>query len=187
MPAGPTVVRKRVSWLLRCTALALALAGTALLASHGTKSFRAKSEIPPTGFVPVQSKNSDDLGAAKLLVASRDLADPNFAQTVVLLVHHDSEAVAGLVLNRRTDVPLSRLFEGLKAAKGRSDPAYLGGPVATPVVFVLLRSAGKVEGAERIFGGVYLISTSALFQQALSKRPDPRVFHVYLGYAGWTG
>ena len=62
-------------------------------------------------------------------MASRDLGDPNFAETVVLLVHYDDEGVVGLILNRRTDVPLSRVLEGLKAAKDRSDPVYLGGPV----------------------------------------------------------
>lgn len=154
--------------------------------SHWVKAFRTKSEIPPTVFLPVQSKNAKDLGAGKLLVASRDVADPNFAETVVLLVHYDAEGVVGLILNRRTDVPLSRVFEGLKAAKDRSDPVYLGGPVETPAVFALFQSPAKLEGAEHIFGGVYLISTKTLFEQTLSALPNPGVFHVYLGYAGWT-
>src|SRR5246500_1660423 len=148
--------------------------------------FRAKSETLATVFVPVQSKNAKDLGAGKLLVASRDLADPNFAKTVVLLIHYDAEGVVGLILNRRTDVPLSRVLEGLKAAKDRSDPVYLGGPVETRAVFALLQSPAKLEGAEHIFGGVYLISTKTLFGQTISARPDPSVFHVYLGYAGWN-
>jgi putative AlgH/UPF0301 family transcriptional regulator len=154
--------------------------------SHWVKAFRAQSEIPPTIFLPVQSKNTKDLGAGKLLVASRNLGDPNFAETVVLLVHYDAEGVVGLILNRRTDVTLSRVLEGLKAAKDLSDPVYLGGPVETPAVFALLQSSTKVEGAEHIFGGVYLISTKTLFEQTISARPDPGVFHVYLGYAGWT-
>ena len=154
--------------------------------SHWVKAFRAGNEIRPIGSLPVQSKNAKDLGAGKLLVASRSLADPNFAQTVVLLVHYDDEGVVGLILNRRTDVPLSRVLEGLKAAKHRSDPVYLGGPVETPAVFALLQSPAKVEGAQHVFGAVYLISTKTLFEQTISSRPDPGGFHVYLGYAGWT-
>jgi putative AlgH/UPF0301 family transcriptional regulator len=154
--------------------------------SHWGKAFRAKNEVRPTVFLPVQSKNAKDLGAGKLLVASRGLADPNFAETVVLLVHYDAEGVLGLILNRRTDVPLSRVLGGLKAAKDRSDPVYLGGPVETPAVFALLQSPVKLKGAEHIFGGVYLISTQPLFEQTFSSRPDPGVVHVYLGYAGWT-
>jgi putative transcriptional regulator len=143
--------------------------------THRVKAFHVKSEVPPTIFSPVQSKNAKDLGAGKVLVASRNLIDPNFAETVVLLVHYDAEGVVGLVLNRRTHIPLSRVLEGLKAAKDRSDPVYLGGPVETPAVFALLK-----------FGGVYLISTKALFEQTISARPDPNLFHVYLGYAGWN-
>jgi len=154
--------------------------------SNRVKAFCAKNEIRPTVFLPVQSKNAKDLGAGKLLVASRGLGDPLFAKTVVLLVHYDAEGVVGLILNRRTDVPLSQVFEGLKAAKHLSDPVYLGGPVETPAVFALLQSPAKVEGAQHIFGAVYLISTKALFEQTISARPDPSGFHVYLGSAGWT-
>ena len=154
--------------------------------SQWVKAFRAESEMLPTVLLPVQSKDAKALGAGTLLVASRDLADPHFAETVVLLVHYDAQDVVGLILNRRTDVPLSRLLEGLKAAKDRSDPVYLGGPVETPTVFALFQSPANIEGAEHIFGGVYLISTKTLFEQAISTRPDPGAFHVYLGYAGWT-
>ena len=154
--------------------------------SNWVKAFRAKNEIRPTVFLPVQSKNAKDLGAGKLLVASRGLADPHFAKTVVLLVHYDADGVAGLILNRRTDVPLSRVLEGLKAAEHRTEPVYLGGPVDAPAVFALLQSPAKVEGAQHIFGAVYLISTKTLFEQTISARPDPKGFHVYLGDAGWT-
>jgi len=180
--ARPRAVGKRVLWLLSGAALALLVAP----ASHGVNAFRTRSAISPAVFLPIQSKKTVDLGAGKLLVASRKLGDPNFAETVVLLVRYDAEGVVGLILNRRTHVPLSRVLEGLKAAKGRSDPVYLGGPVETPAVFALFQSPAKLEGAEHIFGGVYLVSTKPLFEQAISARPDPGVFHVYLGYAGWT-
>jgi putative transcriptional regulator len=153
--------------------------------SNWVKAFRAKNEIRPTVFLPVQSTNAKDLGAGKLLVASRRLGDPNFAQTVVLLVRYDAEGVVGLVLNRRTDLPMSRVLEGIKAARNRTDPVYSGGPVE-PSVFALIQSPAKVEGAEHIFGAVYMISTKPSFEQTISARPDPSGFHVYLGTAGWT-
>ncbi len=49
--------------------------------------------------------------------------------TVVLLVRYDAEGVVGLILNRRTDLPLSRVLDGITAAKGRSDTVFSGGPV----------------------------------------------------------
>jgi putative transcriptional regulator len=146
----------------------------------------AKCEMPAAVFLPVQSKNLKDLSAGKLLVASRDLGDPNFVHTVLLLVRFDAQGVVGLVLNRRTDVTLSRVFEGLKVAKDRSDRVYIGGPVDHPAVFALLQSTTKPEGAEHVVGGTYLIATKTLFEQTIAARPDPGNFHVYLGYAGWA-
>ena len=166
--------------------LAFAAAGRSNRPIEEFELSNATSKKPPAVPLPVQSKDARDLGPGKLLVATRGLADPNFAKTVILLVHFDDQGVVGLILNRRTDIPLSRVLEGFEGANDRSDPAYLGGPVEIPAVLALLRSPAKIEGAEHVFSGVYLISTKALFEHTLAARPDPQVFHVYLGYAGWT-
>jgi putative AlgH/UPF0301 family transcriptional regulator len=159
---------------------------TWLSASTLTTDFPVESQAPPAGFLPVQFKNSKSLAAGKVLVASRNLGDPHFAKTVILLVRYDAQGVLGLALNHRTDVPLSRVLDSLKAAKDRSDPVYLGGPVETADVFALYQSAAKPEGAEHVFDGVYLVNSKPLFEQTMSSQPKPDVFHVYLGYAGWT-
>jgi putative AlgH/UPF0301 family transcriptional regulator len=153
--------------------------------SRGLEAFRRKGELMPASFLPIQFKNPKDLGIGKLLVASRGLGDPRFAATVILLVHYDENGALGLVLNQRTDVPLAQVLD-LKAAKDRSDPVYIGGPVEPSAAFALFHSSAKLEKAENIFGGVYLISDKALFEKTISARLDPNVFHVYLGYAGWT-
>ena len=93
------------------------------------------------------------------LVASRDLGDPNFAKTVILLVHYKADQGAvGLVVNRATDVPISRVFQDLKEAKSRKDPVYVGGPVELNSVMALLKAAIKPENSTRVFNDVYLIS-----------------------------
>ncbi|MGB6045231.1 MAG: YqgE/AlgH family protein, partial [Pirellulales bacterium] len=38
-----------------------------------------------------------------LIIASPQLADPNFAQAVVLMIEHDENGAFGVVLNRPTD------------------------------------------------------------------------------------
>jgi putative AlgH/UPF0301 family transcriptional regulator len=154
-------------------------------------AFRTKSEtgpvnLLPVGVVPTQSKNPDNLGTGKILVASRNLADPHFAQTVVLLLHYDAEGAAGLILNRRTDVPLAQGLDGVEGAKGRKDPIFIGGPVGSPGLCALIESAKEIENAEHVFNGIYLISAKTAFEKALKSHPAPNVFHVYLGYAGWT-
>jgi len=129
---------------------------------------------------------TDDLAIGKLLVASRDLGDPNFAKTVILLVHYsEGQGAVGLVLNKRTDVPISRVFHDLKEASGRKDPVYIGGPVELNSVLALLKSPSKPEGADKVFGDVYLISKKDLLTKTLASSAEATVFHTYIGYAGW--
>ena len=128
----------------------------------------------------------EDLAAGKLLVASRDLLDPNFAQTVVLLVRYADDSVLGLIINRRTQIPLARVFPELKEAKGQADPIYRGGPVERTAALALMRARTKPEEAEHIFGNVSMIASRALLDKTIAERMDPSMFHVYLGYAGWT-
>jgi putative transcriptional regulator len=129
---------------------------------------------------------SDDLALGRMLVASRDLGDPNFAKTVILLVRYDeAKGTVGLVLNKRTDVPIRRVFHDLKEASGRNDPVYIGGPVELNSVMALLKSASKPDGASRVFGDVYLISDKDLLTQTMGSHAEAAVFHAYVGYAGW--
>jgi len=155
----------------------------------GTNRVKASSDHSQTApahlLLPLQSKNPDHLGVGKVLVASRNLGDPNFTQTVILLIQYDASGAAGLILNRRTEIPLSRALEGNKAAKDLSDPLYLGGPVDPYSALALLKSSTKLDGAQPISDGVNLVTTKALFDQTLSARTSPRAFRVYLGYAGW--
>jgi putative transcriptional regulator len=132
------------------------------------------------------AKADDELAPGKLLVAGRELGDPNFAESVILLVDYDAHHGAmGLIVNRRTDVPLSRLFRDIKEAKSRTDQAYVGGPVELTTVLALLKSAVKPGDAQRVFADVYLIKTKDLLQKALASGAESSSFHVFVGYAGW--
>ena len=128
----------------------------------------------------------EELAAGKLLVASRDLLDPNFAQTVVLLVRYGDDSVVGLIINRRTEIPLARVFPDIKEAKGQADTVYRGGPVERTAALALLRARTKPEEAEHIFANVSMISSRSLLDKTIAEKLDPSMFHVYLGYSGWT-
>jgi putative transcriptional regulator len=111
------------------------------------------------------------------------MGDPSFKETVILVVRDDpAHGVVGLVLNRRTDLPMSRVLD-LKAAKDRSDPVYAGGPVVQQEVFALMKSREKDE---KVFGQVAFISGKEQFEKALGEHPVASGFRVYLGYTGWT-
>ena len=129
---------------------------------------------------------SNDLAAGKFLVASRDLGDPNFVESVILLLsYEENKGAMGLIVNRRTEVPLSRVFEDLSSAKGRTDQVYLGGPVELTTVMALVRASAKPNGAQSVMGDVYLLATKPALEKALEDHAEPASFHVFVGYAGW--
>lgn len=139
--------------------------------------------LPPLAVA--QSQRVADLDVGKLLVAPRDPPDPNFAEAVILLAQFDKNAALGLMINRRTRVPLSRVLNQIKAANNRSDPVYLGGPVDLAVVLALLRSTTSPDKAPPVMPGIFLVSTLPLLERTLAAGAGPREFHVYVGYCGW--
>jgi putative transcriptional regulator len=140
-----------------------------------------------TANAPAQSTGANALAAGKFLVASRDLLDPNFAETVVLLLRYEEDGVLGLIVNRRTRVPISRAFPDLpESVKGRSAPLYTGGPVRPTVALALLRSRVRPEGAEPVFADVSMVSGKSLLERTLAAGTLPSTFRLYSGYSGWT-
>ena len=125
-----------------------------------------------------------DLEAGSLLVADRKLRDPNFAQTVILLVKYEEEGSMGLMLNRRTDVAVSQVLSDWREAKGRDDLVFLGGPVEKGAVMGLIDSRERVERAHEVLTGVQMAMDGEVLRKQLAagaKRP----VRFFLGYAGW--
>jgi putative AlgH/UPF0301 family transcriptional regulator len=136
--------------------------------------------------VQCQSKRPSDLRVGKLLVASRDLPDPNFARTVVLLVQFNDDGVIGLIINRRSQVPVSRVLDTMAGARGRQDAVYAGGPVGQTDILALLRSHKPPGDAKRVLGEVFLVSSRETLEETFAAATGPDKMHVFLGYAGWT-
>jgi hypothetical protein len=136
----------------------------------------AEAQSSPAIPLLAQSKNPELLSVGKILVASRNLGDPHFAQTVILLVQYDAGGVVGLILNRRTELLVSRVLADYKAAKDRSDTVYFGGPVDSQQIWALRTSPAKLDGATQICRGVYQIATKAQLEQALTDRAAPKLF-----------
>ena len=135
--------------------------------------------------IPAKGQD-DELAPGRFLVAARELGDPSFAQAVILLIEYDAgHGAMGLIVNRRTDMPVSKLLADLKEALGRTDPIYIGGPVELTNVLALLKSSSKPGDAKPVFGDVYLMNTKELLQEALATGADSASFHVFVGYAGW--
>jgi putative transcriptional regulator len=139
---------------------------------------------PP--IVPVQARpRARDLAIGKILVARRSLVDPKFAETVILLVQHDDDGTAGLIINRQTKILLSKLSPDMDSAKGRTDRLYQGGPVQPAGIMALLRSRTKPDDAKAVLEDVYVISSKAALEKTVASGAAASTFRIYLGYAGW--
>jgi putative transcriptional regulator len=172
-----------VSWLWFVLLLGLSPRGRVFAGPSGL--------VPPSQDLvasPLASRLPPEMTPAsgKFLVASRQLSDPNFAETVVLLIHYDRQGAMGLVINRPTTVRLATVLPELEGLQQRSDTVYLGGPVARSQMLLLLQSSSQLEGTRQVFEDIYLSAQRQVLQRLASEAETHGRFRVYAGYAGWA-
>lgn len=119
----------------------------------------------------------------RLLVATRDLPDPNFARAVILLVEIQDDGAMGVVVNR----PTPRTLEDLKpeVETERTDTIYLGGPVLMSSLLVLMRTDDAPGDAMQIFGDVHVLTSRSSVDDAFDSKLPARRLRFYAGHAGW--
>ena len=123
---------------------------------------------------------------AILIVAQAQVTDPNFADSVVLVMNNLGPAPVGIITNRPTPVPLSRLFPNLKGLAQVQDKLYFGGPVDFGSVWFLFHATSRPERAIQVLDGVYLSASQALLLQLLSRNKPTEGLRIFVGHAGWT-
>jgi putative transcriptional regulator len=117
----------------------------------------------------------------RLLLASPQLSDPNFARAVVLLIQHNDDGALGLVLNRPTSKTISELWRQVGEAPCESHrPVHLGGPVSGPLMAVHTRD-GLAE--MEIVPGVFFAARKPNLDQLVHQDED--YYKVFIGHAGW--
>jgi len=144
---------------------------------------RPRTKTPPP-VRTVQNNSNQDLASGKLLVANPKLGDPNFAQSVVVLVEYDEDRGAmGLILNRRTKTPLSKVFPDVKGAK--SDPVFEGGPVDKTGGLAIFRGNDKPDQSLAVVPGIWATGMKDRIEKAVASGESPGNFRLYIGYSGW--
>ena len=140
--------------------------------------------LPAVSSPPASAEDSKPLNAI-LLIAKGELRDPNFADSVVLVMNHLGPAPVGLVINRPTEVPVSRLFPDLKRLAPLHDKVYFGGPVELASVWFLFRAARAPEHAIQAFGNIYLSANRELLLQLLGRDKPMDNLRIFIGHSGW--
>jgi putative transcriptional regulator len=121
-----------------------------------------------------------------VVLLARDMSDPNFNATAVLVCQHGTEGSYGLVLNRPSHMPLSEVFDKPPAWAGdaaRKQRIYIGGPVQPEELQILQVTDEPVPGSFLVAPEVYLGGYWGDLKDILDL--DPKTIRLFLGYSGW--
>jgi putative transcriptional regulator len=154
--------------------LSLASAGSTPESSGGAGQARGGPERDPKKLRP-----------GVFLYAVPELGDPNFAQTVVLLVACDKSGAMGFVVNRPTRVPLRELLKNVPEAEKSELRFHWGGPVQPAAVHALVRTSWPSESARRVLDDVYVTGDVADVRDALVRPSAFAKVKLFTGYTGW--
>ncbi len=117
----------------------------------------------------------------KFIIASPRLMDPNFVQSVVLLIQHDENGAMGVIINRPMEVSVRQACEPLEAVECLVEaPLHVGGPCEGPLM-ALHALEDSAEG--EIIPGVYYAVQRHHLESLLERAPIPAKYVA--NYAGW--
>jgi putative transcriptional regulator len=124
----------------------------------------------------------------RLLVATPDMPDMRFAQSVILMVRHNEQGAFGLIINRGvTTMKLDDLTVSLGLSPPGSDreiEVHYGGPVEPRSVFVLHRADWRGPSTIEVTPEISMSLGSDVLE-AIADDLGPSEFLFILGYAGW--
>lgn len=117
----------------------------------------------------------------QLLIATPGLMAPFFARSVILMLEHNEEGAAGVVLNRPTEATVADIAEEVFSEPLDWDKTLLlGGPVPGPLM-VIHRDEDLSD--REVIPGVYNAVEISKVREVLFGRVEPSL--VLANYAGW--
>ena len=131
-----------------------------------------------------------------LLIATPEMLDPNFRETVVLVVEHSETGALGFVLNRPRQVELHHLLRSEITIRPEGIQAWSGGPVS-PQTGIVIHHCSPAHGDSMISEGLALSSFESSLKRfftnhdaagGIDEAEKPRVMYPWrflTGYAGW--
>jgi putative transcriptional regulator len=121
------------------------------------------------------------------IVAAPALPDPNFRETVVLMLEHDDEEGSlGLVLNRPGPIAVGLFCAGLGIQwQGKTEAAvHLGGPVQPMIGWLLHGEIKDADESREIMEGIFVSNSRETLELVAGNTDVKR--RLFAGYAGWA-
>lgn len=150
---------------------------------------------PPPGTPGRAAPTVGDWGgslAGRLVVASENMGDPRFRNTVILMVEHNAGGAMGLIVNVPLGaIPVARLFERLGLAPPAVAPGaageiavYYGGPVENERGFLVHSADVVVDGSILVGEGVAMTADAEMMDK-IGRGEGPERSLFTFGYSGW--
>lgn len=115
-----------------------------------------------------------------LLIAVPELIDPNFNQSVVLMIQHDHDGASGVVLNRASQTTIGDVVGDEPEVPTANQFLYVGGPVESPLMAIhSCVSLAEKDVLENVFFSMKSENIHEIVRQTL------RPFRLFCGYSGW--
>lgn len=122
----------------------------------------------------------------RLLVASPDLDDPNFAESVVLLIEHGEQGSFGILINRPTWVHPSEIVPLIDDYANYTGNLFRGGPMLPTTALLLIRSNELAErGARPLLGDIFVTTEAEILADLEQPQWHPGVLRLFAGHAAW--
>jgi putative transcriptional regulator len=121
----------------------------------------------------------------KLLVATEDMRDPNYKETVVLLLHHDQNGTIGVAINRPTWLEIGDVQPGVET-EDYGGKVFRGGPLApTQLIFLVRDPPAGAFDAPPILDRIY---ASGNLQQLedLAGAVGEAAIRLFAGHSEWS-
>lgn len=120
-----------------------------------------------------------------VLVASPQLREPSFLQTVVYVVDHGANGTLGFIVNRPLDVPLADLWEAVPQRLRDARIAAIGGPVDRDKG-LLLHGALDIPDAQLMTPQIAVGGSVPALVAHYADGADASGPRLFLGHSGWS-
>ena len=124
----------------------------------------------------------------RFLIAGKNLRDPNFYQSVVLIVEHGDGGAMGVVVNRPSGTTVAQALKNHFELPDSGEMVYVGGPVERNALFILHNADDLDTSESPVLDGVFVGSNPETFENIVKRSAEgdeALKFRVYLGCAGW--
>ena len=140
------------------------------------------------GVVVDEARAAEESWAGQLLVATPEMGDPRFAETVIYMVAHDAKGAMGLIVNRPIGtIGYAELLDGLGIEPAEIDGTtdlHYGGPVDERRGFAL-HSTDFAGMSTLTVDDRMAMSSQLEVVGAIAAGEGPRDALLIFGYAGW--